>query len=66
MPLSVYEGAVVGAGMMFASAATFFYSRKKTLPFKVGHVGAWRAGQGELAGYGTRRLVSAVLRCTPL
>ncbi len=36
MPLTVQDGALVGAGMLFAGGATMFYKRKQTLPFKVG------------------------------
>ena len=36
MPPTVGEGALLGAGMFLAGAATFFYRRKRTLPFKVG------------------------------
>jgi hypothetical protein len=36
MPLTVTEGALLGGGIWLAGAATFFYRRKKTLPFKVG------------------------------
>lgn len=36
MPLTVSDGALVGAGMVFASGATMFYRRKQTLPFKAG------------------------------
>lgn len=41
MPLTVQDGAVVGAGMLFAGGATMFYRRKQTLPFKVGQDVRW-------------------------
>ncbi len=41
MPLTVQDGALVGAGMLFAGGATMFYRRKQTLPFKVGQTARW-------------------------
>jgi len=41
MPLSVAEGALLGGGMWLAGAATFFYRRKQTLPFKAAYFLAW-------------------------
>jgi len=35
MPVSVRDGALLGAGMTLVAASTFFYRRKQTLPFKV-------------------------------
>lgn len=41
MPLTVGDGALLGAGMLFAGGATFFYRRKQTLPFKLAYFAAW-------------------------
>ncbi|DBB12578.1 hypothetical protein WJX82_006502 [Trebouxia sp. C0006] len=41
MPLTVQDGALVGAGMLFAGGATIFYRRKQTLPFKLAYFAAW-------------------------
>lgn len=41
MPLTVQEGAIIGAGMTSAAAATFFYKRKQTLPFKLAYFVSW-------------------------
>ncbi|KAK9846457.1 hypothetical protein WJX81_004293 [Elliptochloris bilobata] len=41
MPLTVGEGALLGGGIWLAGAATFFYRRKKTLPFKAAYFFAW-------------------------
>jgi len=41
MPLTVGDGALLGAGMLFAGGATFFYKRKQTLPFKLAYFAAW-------------------------
>ena len=35
MPLTPGDAALLGGGMLAAGAATFFYKRKQTLPFKV-------------------------------
>ena len=35
MPLTPGDAALLGGGMLAAGAATFFYRRKQTLPFKV-------------------------------
>lgn len=36
MPLTVQEGALIGAGMWSCALATLYYRQKKTLPFKAG------------------------------
>ncbi|PSC73086.1 KRAB-A domain-containing 2-like [Micractinium conductrix] len=41
MPLTVLEGAVLGAGMIFASGATVAYRRKQTQLFKALYFAAW-------------------------
>lgn len=41
MPLTVKEGALIGAGMWAATAATIFYRQKKTLPFKIAYFASW-------------------------
>jgi hypothetical protein len=41
MPFTLQEAAMLGAGMMFAGGATFFYKRKQTLPFKLAYFMAW-------------------------
>lgn len=48
MPLTVQDGALVGAGMLFAGGATMFYRRKQTLPFKVGQDARWT---GKVSAY---------------
>ncbi len=48
MPLTVQDGALVGAGMLFAGGATIFYRRKQTLPFKVGQDARWT---GKVSAY---------------
>ncbi len=48
MPLTVQDGALVGAGMLFAGGATMFYRRKQTLPFKVGQDACWT---GKVSAY---------------
>ncbi len=48
MPLTVQDGALVGAGMLFAGGATMFYRRKQTLPFKVGQDAHWT---GSISAY---------------
>lgn len=35
MPLTVRDATLLGFGTLFAGAATFFYKRKQTTPFKV-------------------------------
>ena len=35
MPLTVQDGAVLGAGMWAAALATVYFKKKQTLPFKV-------------------------------
>jgi len=34
MPLTVQDGAVLGAGMWAAGLATLYFKKKQTLPFK--------------------------------
>lgn len=41
MPLTVSDGALLGAGMWCAALSTFYYKRRQTLPFKVDHIEAW-------------------------
>jgi hypothetical protein len=41
MPLNPKDAALLGAGMLAAGAATFFYRRKQTTPFKVAYFVAW-------------------------
>ena len=41
MPLTVAEGALLGAGMMLAGGATFAYKRKQTTAFKLAYFFAW-------------------------
>ena len=41
MPLTVKEGALLGAGAWMAAAATFFYRRKQTFAFKLAYFASW-------------------------
>ena len=41
MPLSVKEGAMIGAGLTLVAGATIFYRRKQTLPFKIAYFLSW-------------------------
>ena len=55
MPLTVRDGALVGAGMLFASGATIFYKRKQTLPFKA------RQGDGTLLASANARFYEVII-----
>lgn len=41
MPLTVKEGAMIGAGLTLVAGATIFYRRKQTLPFKIAYFLSW-------------------------
>jgi hypothetical protein len=41
MPLTVNDGAMLGAGMLCVSGAALFYRQKKTLPFKIAYFLSW-------------------------
>lgn len=54
MPLSVAEGAVMGAGMLFATGATLAYKRKQTKLFKVMTGGLLPCSRRRLRGRAAR------------
>ena len=41
MPLTVRDATLLGFGCLFTGAATFFYRRKQTAPFKLAYFFAW-------------------------
>jgi len=41
MPLTVQDGAVLGAGVWAAGLATLYFRKKQTLPFKAAYFAAW-------------------------
>lgn len=41
MPFTLKEGTLLGAGLLCASAATLFYKRKQTTPFKLAYMISW-------------------------